>query len=178
MDGIIRTAVQGDASAIARIYGAYVRETTISFEWTAPASEEMGGRIAAGATLPWIVWEEGEDVLGYAYAAPYRTRQAYQWCVETSAYVDSTRRRGGIGGALYDDLFCRLESFGYVHAFAVIALPNSASVAFHEAKGFARAGLLPDVGFKLGGWHDVGWWYRRIRDLPAEPEPPAHLENE
>jgi phosphinothricin acetyltransferase len=31
---------------------------------------------------------------------------------------------------------------------------NGASIGLHEACGFARTGLLPSVGFKLGRWVD------------------------
>jgi hypothetical protein len=33
------------------------------------------------------------------------------------------------------------------------------------------------VGWKLGSWHDVGWWQRELRSpepgRPSEPELPA-----
>ena len=57
-------------------------------------------------------------------------------------------------------------------AFAGITLPNAASIALHESCGFAPVGVYPAVGFKLGSWHDVGWWGRRLADLPAHPEAP------
>jgi len=28
------------------------------------------------------------------------------------------------------------------------------------------------VGFKLGAWHDVGWWQCRLREAPRNPAPP------
>jgi hypothetical protein len=26
-------------------------------------------------------------------------------------------------------------------------------------------GILPRAGFKLGEWHDVGWWHRPLADI-------------
>ena len=72
-----------------------------------------------------------------------------------------------------------LEAQGFVQAIAAITLPNAASVALHEAFGFVPAGVYRQVGFKLGGWHDVGLWQRALapaRTPPAEPKRLAELQ--
>ena len=51
---------------------------------------------------------------------------------------------------------------GHFQAFAGIALPNGASVALHESVGFQPLGINRKVGFKLGAWHDVGWWQKEL----------------
>ena len=65
-------------------------------------------------------------------------------------------------------------------AVAGITLPNPASVALHEACGFEPIGVYRRVGFKAGGWRDVGWWQLDLAGgreaAPAEPGPPARLE--
>ena len=67
------------------------------------------------------------------------------------------------------------------HDFAGIALPNPGSVGFHEALGFVPVGVYRRVGYKLGAWHDVGWWQRELRERPGrppEPRRPAELQRE
>ena len=50
-----------------------------------------------------------------------------------------------------------------MHAlFAGIALPNEASIGLHEAMGFTAIGVYREVGWKMGGWRDVGWWQRLL----------------
>ena len=39
---------------------------------------------------------------------------------------------------------------GYANALAGIAIPNDASVAFHESAGFASIGVYHHIGFKAG----------------------------
>ena len=39
---------------------------------------------------------------------------------------------------------------------------NEASVALHEKLGFARVAHLPELGWKLGRWIDVGYWQLKI----------------
>jgi len=85
-----------------------------------------------------------------------------------TAYVREDVRGQGIGKALYLRLLEILACLGYCEAFAGIALPNAASVALHESVGFRSLGVYRRVGFKLGQWHDVGWWQRRLREA-AEP---------
>ena len=43
-------------------------------------------------------------MLGYAYASPFKERAAYDWAVETSIYVDGSKKRMGIGKALHQAL--------------------------------------------------------------------------
>ena len=68
---------------------------------------------------------------------------------------------------------CRSQCLqGYVNAYAGIALPNPGSVGLHEAVGFEPVGIYRQVGYKLGAWHDVGWWQLRLQQPPSAPEVP------
>ena len=172
----IRPATVDDAAAVAAIYAPLVRDTCISFETEAPDAQEMRARIGKTlASLPWLVAEAGDgSVCGYSYAGRHRERAAYQWAVDTSVYVRADQRGQGVGRLLYASLLPLLADLGYYRAFAGVALPNAASVALHEAMGFAPLGVFRDVGFKHGAWHDVGWWQRALRPLDS-PDPPRRF---
>jgi phosphinothricin acetyltransferase len=136
----------------------------------------MRGRIAKILpVLPWLVWDEGAAVLGYAYASAHNERAAYQWSVNVSAYVHPSARRRGIATTLYRRVFEILALQGYQNAYAGITLPNPASVRLHESVGFTQVGVYRHVGFKMGAWHDVGWWERRLGELMTDPKPPRPL---
>ena len=170
----IRAATPADAEAITAIYAPVVEHTAISFERHVPSVEEMRARMTAGRPrLPWLAATAGDDVLGYAYAAPHRSRAAYRWSVETSVYVAETARGLGVGGALYERLLPLLSGLGYVSAYAGVALPNPASAALHESAGFRHVGTFPRVGHKHGRWHDTGWWWCPLDDgRGADGDPP------
>jgi L-amino acid N-acyltransferase YncA len=131
------------------------------------------GRIRTTLTrLPWLACAGGGELRGYAYAGPHRERAAYRWSVDVTVYVREGRRRAGVGRALYASLARVLALAGYHNAYAGIALPNPASVGLHEAMGFRPVGVYRAVGYKLGAWHDVGWWHLPLRPPetgPAEP---------
>ncbi len=159
----IRSARPDDAAAIAAIYAPIVRDTHLSAEFVPPGAEEMGRRLEANkATHPWLVADSIGVVVGYAYAYPFRARTAYQWCTEVSVYIHADYRRHGVARELYGSLLERLRDQGFRHAIAVIALPNLASVGFHEQFGFLPVGVFPGICHKLGRWYDIGWWRYRL----------------
>ena len=169
----IRLATDADAGAVAGIYRPIVEETAISFETVAPTADDMTRLIRETLpAYPWLACEIDGQVAGYAYATKHRVRAAYRWSVDTSVYVSEDCRRRGVGRGLYRSLLAILVAQGFYNAFAGIALPNAASVELHESLGFEPIGMYRRVGFKLGAWHDVGWWQLALReqeDLPAAP---------
>jgi L-amino acid N-acyltransferase YncA len=163
MEKRIRSSEIRDAKAIRDIYAPFVLESATSFEIEAPDISGMEQRIrAVQEQYPWLVYEYGEAVLGYAYATRHRERLAYQWCVEVSVYVHPSMRRCGVGRALYLSLFEILKRQGYVNAYAGITLPNLSSVFMHESLGFEPIGVFKKIGYKLGQWHDVAWLQMRL----------------
>ena len=174
----IRIATEQDAPGIAAIYVPLVEESAISFETEAPTEAEIARRI--GATLPRLPWlvselDDSGGIAGYAYAGPHRERAAYRWSVEVSVYVDPHSQRRGVGLALYRSLLAVLSLQGFQNAYAAITLPNPASEALHEAVGFRPLGIYNRVGYKLGAWHDVGWWQMALGTYPAQPAAPRAL---
>jgi L-amino acid N-acyltransferase YncA len=176
VDVEIRLATTRDAEAVAAIYGPVVADTTISFEMTPPDRDEMGRRINDTLqTYPWLVCDIDGRTVGYAYAARHRVRDAYQWSVDTSVYIDASCRRRNVGRALYTSLFAILAAQGCFNAFAGIALPNAASVGLHEAMGFTLIGIYRRVGYKFDRWHDVGWWQLILKPHEASPGAPLDV---
>jgi phosphinothricin acetyltransferase len=166
-------AAKQDAAQVAAIYAPVVRETAISFEVDPPDEAEMRSRIARTLEqLPWLVCAADDEVLGYVYASPHRTRAAYRWSVDVAVYVHPAHRRQGVGRALYTSLLAVLPLQRYYNAYAGITLPNPGSVGLHESMGFEPVGVYQRVGYKLGRWHDVGWWSLALQDHDLAPAPP------
>jgi L-amino acid N-acyltransferase YncA len=170
---IVRNATEDDASACAAIYAQYVRETAVSFESEPPSPAQMARRIAAATlTHAWLLLEDADRVVGYAYGGPHQQRMAYRFSCEVSVYVEWGRRRTGSGRALYEALLDRLAARGYRMAVAGMTLPNEASAGLHRAMGFEPVGVYRQIGWKFGAWHDVAWMQRT---LGLEDDPPREL---
>lgn len=184
----IRSASPSDADAIRDIYAPFVEETAISFETETPTREEIATRIAETTeTHPWLVAERTDDereaadpgsgtVIGYASADALRSTPPYRWTAELSVYVADGHRGSGVGSMLYAALCRILREQGFYNAYAVTTLPNPASVALHERFDFEPVGTFPAVGNKHDEWHDVRWWYKRLAERPADPDPPVPFE--
>ena len=176
MTARIRLATVRDGEALAVIYRPAVVGSAISFELDPPDGTEMARRVERIlARTPWLVLEVDDAVLGYAYAGQHRDRAAYQWSVDVSAYVRADARRMGIARALYTSLFAVLARQGFRNAYAGITLPNEPSVGLHASVGFTPVGIYRNVGYKLGAWHDTGWFERPLAPHVPEPPPPVPL---
>jgi L-amino acid N-acyltransferase YncA len=171
---VIRPAEASDAAAVVSIYAPYVLETAVSFEAEPPTAATMAQRINGTLqTHPWLVAERhGEGIVGYAYAGQHNQRAAYRWTVDLTVYVGGQMRRSGVGRALYLVFLETLRRQGFRSAFAEIVLPNPDSVRLHERAGFKPIGVHKDIGFKLGRWHDIGYWRLGLTDGVAPPSEP------
>jgi L-amino acid N-acyltransferase YncA len=174
---LIRPAGRQDAAAIAAIYRPYVEDSCISFEEVPPTADDIAVRMS-NPLHPWLVAEDGAQVVGYASTSPMRNRSAYRWSVETGVYLERSAQGRGLGRALLITHLKLLERQGFVTAIAGISLPNDASVALHESLGFSLSGIERGVGFKLGQWVDVGRWQKDLAPrcpVPTEPRPFASV---
>ncbi len=173
---LIRFATDGDAIACQAIYAPVVQATATSFEYVPPTPAMMAQRIAAiQSRFPWLVAEADGVVIGYVYASQHRERAAYQWAVDISCYIHADWRGQGVGRALYRALRAVLRLQGIYQIYAGITLPNPASVALHTSIGMRPVGIYAQVGYKLGAWHDVGWWQGSLQPLRDDPPPPRPL---
>jgi L-amino acid N-acyltransferase YncA len=155
----IRSATVADAAAICDIYNHYVLNTCISFELEPVTVEEMAQRIEnISAQFAWLVYEEQGRILGYAYAAKWKPREAYRHAVESSIYLTAGSTGKGIGSQLYQRLFALLRERNVHTVIGGIAMPNAGSVAVHEKMGFVKVAHFNQVGKKFDQWIDVGYW--------------------
>ena len=161
----LRPAVLGDMAAVQCIYAHHVLTGYASFEETPPDVAEMTRRWTAivDAGLPYVCAVENDQVLGYAYAGPYRPRSAYRFCVEDSIYLAPDAVGRGIGRALLTQLIARCTEIGKRQIIAVIGdSANLASIELHRVCGFRLIGTFASIGFKHGRWVDSVLMQRQL----------------
>ena len=172
-DLVLRDSDPGDIPAITAIYRHAVLHGSASFERLPPDESEMAARrealVAAG--FPHIAATGGGEIVGYAYAGPYRPRPAYANTVENSVYVRPDRLGLGIGRALLSRLIAEADRRGFRQMIAVIGdSANRGSIELHRKLGFTHVGTLRSVGWKHGRWLDSVLMQRAIG--PGDGSPP------
>jgi phosphinothricin acetyltransferase len=149
----IRQAASGDLDAVAAIFGHYVTSSVITFEVTPPSAQDWRRTRddLAARGLPFLVCECDRQMVGYAYAAPWRSKPAYRHTVESTIYLAPNRTGQGLGRRLLCALQAHCAHAGVGQMIAVIAdSGNPASIALHHACGFIDAGRLRNAGRKHG----------------------------
>lgn len=155
----IRNAVVSDANSICQIYNHYVLNTTVTFETSAVATDEMEKRIMdISSVYPYLVCEYEGNVIGYCYVSSWKNRCAYNSTAESLVYLHKDFTGQGIGSKLYEALFKKLDK-GSLHAIiAGVAQPNEASARLHERFGFEKVAHFKQTGRKFNQWIDVAYW--------------------
>ncbi|QLH22787.1 GNAT family N-acetyltransferase [Streptomyces sp. Rer75] len=175
----IRPAGHADLKAVADIYTHYVRHSVITFDETPRSAadwEQLLGDLTVRG-LPFLVAELSGDVVGFAYAAPWRPKPAYRYTVEDTIYLAPDATGRGLGSALLSRLIADAERAGKRTMIAVIAdtggdgTGSDASTALHRRFGFTDAGRLTAVGRKHGRWVDTALLQRPLSAREPAQEP-------
>ena len=166
----IDIANERDAQSLLEIYSYYVKNTAITFEYDVPSLYEFKNRITKTLEkYPYIVAKKDDRILGYAYAGAFKSRDAYDWAVETSIYVHNDFKKSGIGRLLYNSLEDILKKQNILNMYACIAVTevddsylNNDSLYFHQSMGYKLAGKLKKCGYKFSRWYDMVWMEKFI----------------
>ena len=154
----IRDSRDHDLPAITAIYSQHVLHGTGTFETTPPTEADMAARRAdvLGKGLPYLVLEDGGQVLGFAYCQWFKPRPAYRFSAEDSIYLHPQAAGRGLGRALLQELTARAQACGIRKLIAVIGdSGNTASVGVHRSVGFTPAGTISSCGWKFERWLDI-----------------------
>ncbi len=167
---MIRSATLADAPRLLSIYAYYTEHTAISFEYEAPSLGEFETRMKTYMKdYPYLVWEEGGRILGFAYAHAFVGREAYRYSAELTIYLDPDARKKGGGRALYTRLEALLKEQGIKNLYACIGTTKTEdeyltrnSEQFHAHMGFTCVGVFQRCGYKFGRWYDMIWMEKII----------------
>lgn len=157
---MIRNVQLSDAKRIAEIYNPYIKDTIITFEEDLVTEKDIAERIKniTAKKFPYIVYEENDNLVGYAYLSNWRTRSAYDITLETSVYVDEKAQAKGLGTILYADLINKAREINIHSLIGVISLPNPVSQKLHEKFNFELVGNFKESGLKFNKLIDVEFW--------------------
>jgi phosphinothricin acetyltransferase len=155
---IIRPSQPNDMPAITAIYKHHVLHGTGTFEIDPPSLEDMTARredvLSKG--LPYLVLENENQVVGFAYCNWFKPRPAYRFSAEDSIYLAADTAGKGWGRMLLAELCQAAEKAGIRKLIAVIGdSGNAGSIGVHTSLGFQQVGIVSGCGWKFERWLDI-----------------------
>ncbi|WP_436770797.1 N-acetyltransferase family protein [Yinghuangia sp. YIM S09857] len=169
----IRPAHPDDLESVAAIYAHYVHNSVATFDEVPPTAEDWRAKAydlhARG--LPFLVAEADWQVVGFAYAAPWRPKPAYRHTAEDTVYISPDHTAKGVGRSLLSTLLPLCADAGVRRVLAVIADggDDNNSTRLHKSFGFTEAGRLTEVGFKHNRWIDTVLYELELKPRQAPP---------
>ena len=154
---MIRPATTADTEAVAALWNALIRDTTVTFTHTEKTLAEVAETIAArhrdGYTF--LVAEQGGVIAGFATYAQFRGGDGYARCMEHSIHLQPLARGRGLGRALMQAVEAHALARGTHSMIAGVSGENATGIAFHTALGYRSIATVPESGFKFGRWLDL-----------------------
>ncbi len=149
---------RADLPRVNDLYNHFVETSAVTFDLE-PISltrrQEWFETFAAESPYQAFVLHLDGQLVGFACSHPFRPKPAYRTSVETTIYLDPAVHGRGLGVPLYQRLFSALATEDLHRVYAVIALPNPASLALHRRLGFEQVGLLHQAGRKFDRYWDL-----------------------
>lgn len=150
----IRAYKTEDTQAILDIVNHSIVHSTALYDYTIRTYEQQ--RIILEEKInkkfPVIVAEIAGRVIGFGMYSEFRFREAYQFTVEHSVYLDEKFQGKGIGKLLLARLIELAKTQKMHTMIGVIDSENQDSIAFHKKFGFKTVGVLNESGYKFDRW--------------------------
>jgi L-amino acid N-acyltransferase YncA len=153
---MIRPATSADVPAIAAIMNQVIAETTITVTSILKSHADVGAMINDRRALGHDTFVADQNgVVGYASYAQFRPSPGYVRTMEHSLALMASAHGQGFARALMQAVETHAAAAGAHVMVAAITGENTGSIAFHARLGYAHAGLMPQVGYKFGRYHDL-----------------------
>lgn len=158
-------------------YNWYITHSSCTFETSPIDQAEFMERIhKVREKYPWIVLQEDDRLLGYAYLSAFHERAAYDWTCDLSIYLNPDERGKGYGRRLMNEIIDLAKKDGYVNMVSIITSGNEMSEKLHASCGFEKKAVFENFGYKNGEWKDVSYYVLNLNDPAQVPERPQNLD--
>lgn len=148
-----RRAVSGDADAIANIYNQGIEDRTATFETRLRTGKDVVEWM--NSRYPVVVGTEVAEVVSFAVAHQYSTRECYRGIGEFSVYVRRDERGKGIGYETMKYFIHECEKSGMWKLVSRVFPENSTSRGMLRSLGFREVGIYRNHAKLDDVWKDV-----------------------
>jgi len=148
-----RPALPADCGAISEIYSQGIEEGYATFE-TRPRTAADIEQWLRGSHPVQVVEHDGE-VVAFANAGAYSSRECYRGILEFSVYVRRDQRGRGAGKLATQALLDAAAQAGYWKLIAKVFPCNQASLSLLQSLGFREVGRHLQHSRYRGEWWDI-----------------------
>ncbi len=145
------------------VYNYYVLNTTATFHMTPLTLDEMKGILFFDNQRfkSFAIVCDG-DFCGYAIAAQFKNRQAYDSTAEVTVYLKPAYTGKGIGNRAVEfvEEYALTQNFHVL--IALICGGNTQSISVFEKNGYEKCAHYKEVGKKFGQWLNVVAYQKTI----------------
>lgn len=154
---VIQPYTVNDAPKILEIINFNILNTKTIYDYQ-PRSLEKQTAIfneILSKDYPILVAKIEDRVVGFGYYTTFRFREAYQYTVEHSVYVDEKFQGKKVGYLLMNELFGLAKNQNLHTMIGVIDSSNQGSIDFHTKMGFETVGVIKECAYKFEQWLDA-----------------------
>jgi L-amino acid N-acyltransferase YncA len=148
-----RMATPKDAKAIAHIYNQGIEDRLATFETRFRSPEDV--RAWFDGIHPVVVVEDNGEIIAFASASSYRSRECYAGIAEFSVYVSREARGRGVGHLAMKAVISAAEEAGFYKLVCRVFVENTPSRALLKSVGFREVGRYEKHAKLDGIWRDV-----------------------
>lgn len=162
METIIRDVEQNDWPVVSAIFNHYVAASFAAYNDQPVAEHFFQERWAAHPEYPFLVAEVAEQVVGFAFLAPFHPAPTMKHSATLTYFIHPDHTGRGIGQQFLDALIAQGQRLGIGNYLAHISSLNPGSLNFHLRNGFVECGRMVQVGIKKGKPFDMVWVQKRL----------------
>ena len=161
---MIRAVEPKDYLECLEIYNYYILNTSISFEIKKLTLEEYTNKInKIIEKYPFLVYEENNEILGFAYLDEFNFREAYKTTADLTIYLKPNKTKKGIGTMLYQKLEKLAIDNNIYLIVSLITASNTISQSFHKKNGFSFIATIDNIAYKNNKWESLSYYQKRIK---------------
>jgi Sortase and related acyltransferases len=149
---MIREMQQADSFRVLEIYRMGLETRNATFETMVPSWKEWDSKHLSHSRL---VFEENDNVEGWAALTHFSAREVYQGIAEVSIYVADGARGKKIGSTLMDKIIISSELNGIWTLVSSVFPENEATLKLHAKFGFRIIGKRERIARLDGKWRDT-----------------------
>ncbi|NPV91197.1 MAG: N-acetyltransferase [Firmicutes bacterium] len=150
-----------DRGPIIEIFNYYIKNSFAAYPEEEVDDQFFAALLQFAKGYPaYVVLDEGEEVIGFAFLRPYSPLPVFSRVAEISYFIRPGFTRRGIGRAILQHLIDLAKRRGIDTILGGISSLNPDSIAFHQRNGFVECGRFCKIGRKREQEFDVVWMQR------------------